>query len=230
MDTIRENLKSVRQQIADYAQRYQRNLSELHLLAVSKAQPASALKEAFAYGQTDFGENYLQEALSKMNELKALPINWHFIGAIQSNKTQEIAENFSWVHSVDRFKIAERLSAQRPAELSPLKIFLQVNLDQESSKSGFDPSDLAEAAKIIAALPRLKLQGLMLLPAPRTTLVQQRNIFSQLNQIQQELIAKGLSLSQTSMGMSSDMEAAIAEGSNWLRIGSAIFGSRKKHE
>ncbi|MDF2940071.1 MAG: alanine racemase protein [Gammaproteobacteria bacterium] len=230
MGVIADNLASLKSRIASAISQYQRNPDTVNLLAVSKTQPISAIKEAFSAGQTDFGENYLQEALSKMSELKNWPIEWHFIGPIQSNKTRDIAEHFSWVHSVDRIKIAERLSSQRPRHLPPLNIFLQLNLDQEPSKSGFAQSELLEAARYISTLPHIKLRGLMLIPAPRDSLKEQQEIFRKLYHIQKELIEKGLSLDQTSMGMSNDIEAAIAEGSNWLRVGTGIFGSRKENE
>jgi pyridoxal phosphate enzyme (YggS family) len=228
MTMIEEKLILVKSQIAEYAKKYGRNPRDIHLLAVSKTQAVSSIKEAFLAGQLDFGENYLQEALSKMLELKDSPINWHFIGPIQSNKTRDIAAHFSWVHSVDRIKIAERLSLQRPEGLPALNIFLQVNIDQEPSKSGFKHSELFEAAQYIAKLPRLKLRGLMIVPAARDNFQEQQAVFRKLYRIQKDLIEKGLSLDQTSMGMSNDMEAAIAEGSNWLRIGTAIFGLRKQ--
>jgi pyridoxal phosphate enzyme (YggS family) len=230
MTNIRAHLEQVRTQINLYAKHYHRDPNDIHLLAVSKTQPSSIIQEAFLAGQRDFGENYLQEALNKIEALKTYPIIWHFIGPIQSNKTRAIAENFSSVHSVDKIKIAERLSSQRPNELPPLDIFLQVNLDQEASKSGFEQSELLEAALYVATLPRLKLRGLMLIPAPRKQLSEQKAVFRKLYQLQKDFIEKGLNLDHTSMGMSDDMEAAIAEGSNWLRIGTAIFGSRKENE
>jgi pyridoxal phosphate enzyme (YggS family) len=221
-------LSQVKSQIAHYAQEYQRNLADIRLLAVSKTQAASVIRQAFQLGQPSFGENYLQEALSKMEHLHDLTIDWHFIGPIQSNKTRDIAEHFDWVHSVDRIKIAERLSAQRPNGLPALNIFLQINLDHEPSKAGFTQDNILSAARTIAELPRLKLRGLMSIPAPRSNVIEQRSIFRKLITIQNELIEQGILMDQTSMGMSNDMQAAIAEGSNWLRIGSAIFGLRNK--
>jgi len=223
---IFENIKLINTLIADYATKYQRDPKAIHLLAVSKTQPSCAIKEAFHAGQTNFAENYLQEALIKIHELQSLRLNWHFIGPIQSNKTRAIAENFNWVHSVDRIKIAERLSEQRPKELPALNIFLQVNLDNEASKSGFTANEIVYAARHIALLPNLNLCGLMCIPAPRQFLVEQRAIFAKLVSLQTELNAHKLMLNQLSMGMSADIEAAIAEGSNWLRIGQAIFGKR----
>ncbi|MDO8955156.1 MAG: YggS family pyridoxal phosphate-dependent enzyme [Gammaproteobacteria bacterium] len=244
MTDIAKNIAKLRLQIAEYAKQYHRDLSSIHLLAVSKTQPASRIIEAYRAGQTHFGENYLQEALSKMAELKKWTpdqvaddnivddsiLNWHFIGPIQSNKTAAIAENFNWVHSVDRLKIAERLSAQRPPELPPLNIFLQLNLDNELSKSGFAYYELAQAITYIKDLPNINLRGFMLIPAPRDTLIAQRAIFATLKNLQNDFSANHLTFDQTSMGMSADMEAAIAEGSNWLRIGTAIFGKRNSKE
>lgn len=235
--SIEENLLSIKTNIAEYAKKYHRDLSSIHLLAVSKSQPVSIMKQAYDAGQRHFGENYVQEALEKIDFFKRHPDNevrqdpgiilqWHFIGPIQSNKTRDIAENFDWVHSVDRIKIAERLSSQRPANLPTLKIFLQVNLDNEPSKSGFLETEILAAAKHITTLPHLDLQGLMIIPAPRNTFNEQSAVFAKLAKLQEDLIAKGLNLTQTSMGMSHDFEAAIAAGSNWLRLGTAIFGKR----
>ena len=184
------------------------------------------LREAYACGQRDFGENYLQEALGKQTELTDLNIVWHFIGPIQSNKTKPIAEHFSWVHSVDRLKIAERLSAQRPTELGPLNICLEVNVSGETTKAGCTPEQLPELANVINQLPNLHLRGLMTLPEPSADPVQQQLPFARLKQLLDEL---KLPLDTLSMGMSADLEAAVAERATWVRIGSALFGPRQYH-
>ncbi len=196
------------------------------LLAVSKAQPASAIREAYVAGQTLFGENYLQEALDKQADLADLPIEWHFIGPIQSNKTQPIAQNFAWVHSVDRLKIAQRLNDARPAGLPPLQICIQVNVSNEESKSGVEPGELENLAQAITALPRLKLRGLMAIPAPTLDTNQQQAQFKQVRQCYDALCAKGLALDTLSIGMSDDYPVAIAEGATIVRVGSALFGAR----
>ena len=196
------------------------------LLAVSKTFPAAAVREAYAAGQRAFGESYVQEALDKMAQLRDLDLEWHFIGPIQSNKTRAIAENFAWVHGVDRLKIAERLSAQRPAGLPPLQVCIQVNVSGEDSKSGVPPHETAHLARQVAALPGLALRGLMAIPAPVAELDDQRKPFAQVRQLMQQLRASGLQLDTLSMGMSQDMEAAIHEGATIVRIGSAIFGNR----
>lgn len=223
MSTIAKNIAKVGARIREAAQASNRDPSAIGLLAVSKSQPADAVRAAFVAGQRVFGENYLQEALDKQQLLHDLPLTWHFIGPIQSNKTRAIAERFDWVHSVDRLKIAQRLSEQRPADLPPLNVCLQVNISDEDSKSGCDPQDIDELAQAIAALPRLRLRGLMAIPRPSDTPEQQRAAFAALRELQQGL---GLDLDTLSMGMSADLEAAVAEGSTWLRIGTAIFGAR----
>ena len=200
-----------------------RDPATVGLLAVSKTQPAAAIREAAAAGIRDFGENYLQEALDKQAELDDLPLTWHFIGPIQSNKTKAIAEHFGWVHSVDRLKIAQRLSDQRPAALPPLNICLQVNVSGEASKSGCAPQEVQQLARAITALPRLRLRGLMCIPAPSEDPAEQRAAFARLRQLRDEL---ALDLDTLSMGMSQDLEAAIAEGATWVRIGTALFGAR----
>lgn len=193
------------------------------LMAVSKTQPAAAIREAHDAGLLDFGENYLQEALEKQAELADLPLVWHFIGPIQSNKTKPIAEHFDWVHSVDRLKIAQRLSKQRPAELPLLNVCLQVNVSGETSKSGCAPEDVPELARAIAALPNLRLRGLMAIPEPTDDVAEQHAAFASVRQLQQQVDAE---LDCLSMGMSQDLEAAIAEGATWVRIGTALFGAR----
>lgn len=227
MTAIASNLQAVRQAIARAATQAQRGIDEIMLLAVSKTFPGSAVREAHAAGQRAFGESYVQEALDKISELRSLDdIDWHFIGPIQSNKTRAIAENFAWVHSVDRLKIAERLSAQRPATLPPLQICLQVNVSGEKSKRGVPLNDAAQLAWEVATLPRLTLRGLMAIPAPAADPAMQRKPFAQLRQLMQQLRASGLPMDTLSMGMSQDMEAAILEGATIVRVGSAIFGNR----
>ncbi|MEZ5589799.1 MAG: YggS family pyridoxal phosphate-dependent enzyme [Gammaproteobacteria bacterium] len=222
-----ENLARVQQRIRTAEQRYGRTPNAVHLLAVSKTHPAEMVAAAAAAGQTCFGENYLQEAEGKIQALRTAGLEWHFIGPIQSNKTHRIAELFDWVHSVDRLKIARRLNDQRPAEQPPLNICLQVNISAEASKSGLSPDELPAVAAAVAQLPRLRLRGLMAIPAPTADFEQQRRSFQAVHQLQQQLQQTGLQLDALSMGMSDDLEAAIAEGSNWVRIGTAIFGPRQ---
>lgn len=216
----------VQERIRNAEQRFQRPLGATRLLAVSKTWPASAVAALAAVGQSCFGENYVQEAVVKQAELTTLNLEWHFIGPIQTNKTRAIAEHFAWVHSVDRLKIAERLSAQRPPGLGPLNICLQVNLDHEATKHGCDPAETADLAAAIAQLPGLRLRGLMAIPAPQPDFAEQRRAFAQLRQLGESLRAAGLALDTLSMGMSADLEAAIAEGATLVRIGTALFGSR----
>jgi PLP dependent protein len=199
---------------------------EVMLLAVSKAQSAEKLREAWEAGQTKFGENYLQEALNKQAELADLKIEWHFIGPIQSNKTQPIAQHFSWVHSVDRLKIAQRLNDARPADLPPLQICLQVNISGEDSKSGVAPNELLELVGTVSALPKLTLRGLMTIPEPTDDESLQRQQFKQMRLLLNDLKKEGVVLDTLSMGMSSDYKIAIEEGATIVRIGSAIFGAR----
>ncbi|WP_350614206.1 YggS family pyridoxal phosphate-dependent enzyme [Pseudomonas sp. HY7a-MNA-CIBAN-0227] len=223
MSTIADNIGLVSDRIRAAAQAVQRDEHSIHLLAVSKTKPAQAVREAYAAGMCDFGENYLQEALGKQLELTDLPLSWHFIGPIQSNKTRAIAENFAWVHSVDRLKIAQRLSEQRPANLPPLNICIQVNVSGEDSKSGCTPADLPALAEAINALPRLKLRGLMAIPEPSEDRAAQDAAFSAVRDLQASL---NLPLDTLSMGMSHDLESAIAQGATWVRIGTALFGAR----
>ncbi|AHL77200.1 hypothetical protein CH92_19805 [Stutzerimonas stutzeri] len=223
MSTIANNIAKVATRIREAAQAVARDPDEVRVLAVSKTQPAAAIREASSAGLGDFGENYLQEALEKQAELADLPLTWHFIGPIQSNKTKAIAEHFDWVHSVDRLKIAQRLSDQRPDPLPPLNICLQVNVSGETSKSGCEPEDVPELAQAIAALPRLRLRGLMAIPEPTDDPAEQRAAFARLRRLQDDL---DLDLDTLSMGMSQDLEAAIAEGATWVRIGTALFGAR----
>lgn len=201
-------------------------IQETHILAVSKTVGAERLRAAFACGQRAFGESYLQEALPKQEALSDLAIEWHFIGPVQANKTRPLAEHFAWVHSVDRLRIAERLSQQRPAELPPLNICIQVNIDREASKSGVLPEDLPALAHSIAALPRLRLRGLMAIPRPTHDPAAQADSFRRVRLLQENLCCEGLALDTLSMGMSDDLESAVAQGATWLRIGTAIFGAR----
>ncbi|WP_220812406.1 YggS family pyridoxal phosphate-dependent enzyme [Pseudomonas paralcaligenes] len=223
MSTIAENIAKVRERIREAAQASQRNPDSVRLLAVSKTHPAQAVREANASGQVDFGENYLQEALAKQLELADLDLAWHFIGPIQSNKTKAIAEHFHWVHSVDRLKIAQRLSEQRPDHLPPLNVCLQVNVSGETSKSGCSPEELPALAQAVTQLPRLRLRGLMTIPEPSDGPQAQREPLARLRQLRDSLNAD---LDTLSMGMSQDLEAAIAEGATWVRIGTALFGAR----
>lgn len=200
----------------------------VRLLAVSKGQPAAAIRAAFAAGQRAFAENYVQEALAKMDELRDLAIEWHFIGPIQSNKTKPIAERFAWVHSIERFNVAERLSKARPDHLPALDVCLQTNISGEASKSGVAPGELAMLAKEVAALPRLRLRGLMTIPAPAKGVEAQHEPFRRLAALLRDLNRAGASLDTLSMGMSDDFAAAIAEGATIVRVGTAIFGKRRK--
>lgn len=226
LDNLHARLKAVRSAIHAAEARHGRPAGAVTLLAVSKTQPAAAIRAAAAAGQTRFGENYLQEALTKMADLADLALEWHFIGPLQSNKTRMVAEHFAWVHSVDRLKLAERLSTQRPAALPPLNVCLQVNVSGEASKSGCTLQDLPALAHAVAALPHLRLRGLMAIPAPAADPAQQRLPFRQLREALERLNAEGLDLDTLSMGMSDDLEAAIAEGTTVVRVGSAIFGAR----
>ena len=226
MQNMRKNLDRVRARIVEAAQRCERDPASISLLAVSKKKPAGDIREAFRHGQKHFGENYLQEAEEKMRALEDLDICWHFIGAIQSNKTRAIAESFDWAHCIDRAKIARRLSEQRPAGRQPLNICIQVNLDHEDSKAGVDPDRVAALAAEIAALPGIRLRGLMTIPAPRASLAEQRQPFAQLAAMLDGLRQQGIDCDTLSMGMTQDLEAAVAEGATLLRIGTAIFGER----
>ncbi len=219
-------LQRVLQRINTAIARYSREPDSVTLLAVSKTRTSDELRELAAQGIHRFGENYLQEALDKMAELSDLPLQWHFIGPIQSNKTRSIAEHFDWVHSVDRFKIAQRLSEQRPPAMPPLDICLQVNISEEVSKSGVHPNELPELAREVARLPHLRLRGLMAIPAPAETFDEQSRPFRALRLAMERLNAEGLALDTLSMGMSDDLEAAIAEGATIVRVGSALFGPR----
>lgn len=223
--TLPERLEAVRTRIALAEAKAGRPSQSVQLIAVSKTQPSSAIAEAVAAGQHHFGENYLQEALAKQSELANIPdLVWHFIGPIQSNKTAPIAAHFDWVHSVDRLKIAQRLSEQRPGELAPLNICLQVNVSDEASKSGVSLAELPALAAAVAQLPRLRLRGLMAIPAPSDDPASQPLPFRMLRQALENLNLPGLDT--LSMGMSDDLEAAVQEGATFVRIGTAVFGRR----
>ena len=230
MSPISQNLQAVRERIAAAARAVSRDPQEIVLLAVSKTFGADAVIAAADAGQRAFGENYLQEALDKIATIREtrpdLALEWHFIGPIQSNKTRPIAEHFDWVHSVDREKIAQRLSEQRPAHMPPLNICLQVNISGEATKSGVPPAGVVALAQRIANLPRLKLRGLMAIPEPAEVVEQQRVPFRQLRQLLLSIQEQGLALDTLSMGMSADMDAAVAEGATIVRVGTAIFGQR----
>jgi len=223
---ISETLNQVRQQIAQLAQQFSRSPDSVQLLAVSKTRPLADIRAAFEGGQHRFGENYLQEALPKIQALQSHPLEWHFIGPIQSNKTRAIAEHFDWVHSLDSLTHAQRLNAQRPPLLPPLNVCIQVNLSQEPQKAGIKLAQLPLFAQTISQLPRLRLRGLMTLPAFTEDFEQQRLPFRTLHQAWLELQHLGFTVDTLSMGMSGDLAAAIAEGSTMLRIGTAIFGER----
>jgi pyridoxal phosphate enzyme (YggS family) len=230
MSIIAANLQAVEATIGAACASSGRARNEVKLLAVSKTFPAEAVVEAMASGQRAFGENYLQEGLDKMQEVARLqpdtPVEWHFIGPIQSNKTRPIASNFQWVHTVERLKIAQRLSEQRPEELGPLDICIQVNISGEASKSGAGEDELPELARQVAALPNLRLRGLMAIPEATQDEAQQRAAFARLRMLFETLRGQGLALDTLSMGMSGDLKAAVAEGATIVRVGSAIFGAR----
>ncbi len=226
ISSIAENLTRVRGQIQSCAVKNHRSEQDIALLAVSKTRPAQDLRAAFNEGQRNFGENYLQEALEKIEALKDLDICWHFIGPLQSNKTRAVAENFHWLHTVDRLKIAKRLSEQRPANLPPLNICIQVNVSDEESKSGCKPDKLEELATEIVKLPNLCLRGLMAIPKASENSDEQRQAFARMKQLLKQLQLTHDSVDTLSMGMSGDMDSAIAEGATIVRIGTAIFGAR----
>ena len=230
MSTIAHNLQVVTEAINVAAREAQRAANEVQLLAVSKTFPAQAVFEAVLAGQRAFGENYVQEGVDKIRELAKMrgctPLEWHFIGPIQSNKTRLIAENFDWAHTIEREKIAQRLSDQRPQALHPMQVCIQVNTSGEASKSGVLPADAAALARTGAALPRLVLSGLMAIPQPQADFDGQRAAFRVLRELQGQLRAEGMTLDTLSMGMSADMRAAIHEGATIVRVGSAIFGAR----
>ncbi len=226
MTSLQQRFSQVRQDISDYSRSCGRKPDSVQLLAASKTQTAATLRRAFALGQRAFGENYVQEAREKQDALADLPIEWHFIGPIQSNKTQYLAQNFAWVHSIDRLKIAERLDRQRPASSERLNICLQVNIDNETTKSGVGLESLAALATAVATLPNLTLRGLMAIPAPQQAPAQQRAGFEQLAQALHQLQTQWPQMDTLSMGMSADLAPAIAAGATIVRIGTGLFGPR----
>ena len=229
MTCLEKNISSVKARIEQSAASAGRNLSAIQLLAVSKTRTPKEIEIALSQGLNAFGENYVQEALDKINVLKSLPLEWHFIGPLQSNKTKQVAENFSWVHAVDRLKIAKRLNDQRPEHLEPLNICLQINIDNEPTKSGILPDQACDLAISISQLPRLRLRGLMAIPMARHDIESQRQPFKALRLLQEEInqqLDNSQKLDTLSMGMSGDIEAAICEGATILRVGTDIFGPR----
>jgi PLP dependent protein len=233
MNTIDDKLVKVTARIAQAAQAVGRQPAAVGLIAVSKTQAPAALQAAYSWGQRSFGENYVQEALDKQQQLAHLTdIEWHFIGPIQSNKTRAIAENFDWVHSIDREKIAQRLNDQRPAQLQSLQVCIQVNIDDETTKAGVSLGAMLALVDAISQLPRLRLRGLMALPAAANNHAQQRTAFARLRSALSELQAAKpeLQLDTLSMGMSGDLDAAIAEGATWVRVGTDIFGARQPQQ
>jgi hypothetical protein len=226
MTTISINLQAVRDRISAVCLAAGRRVDDVKLLAVSKTWPAASVREAADAGQVDFGENYVQEGIEKIAELADLNLSWHFIGPLQSNKTRAVAENFAWVHSIDRLKIAQRLAEQRPAHLPPLQVCIQVNVSDEPSKRGCAPAMASALAHAVAAVPRVHLRGLMAIPVATNDTEVQRQNFAQLRILLEQLNAEGLALDTLSMGMSHDLEAAILEGATIVRVGTAIFGQR----
>jgi pyridoxal phosphate enzyme (YggS family) len=231
MPIIKNNISSIQKRLQQAASDAGRTPNEVLLLAVSKTRTSTQIKAALAAGITSFGENYLQEALEKIDQLSSAELDWHFIGPLQSNKTRLAAENFSWIHSVDRLKIAQRLSDQRPSTMAPLNLCLQINIDNEPSKSGFSAQQALAAAADIANLPNVKLRGLMAIPQSRTDLKAQRTPFIKLRQLKDQinsLLDNSQKLDTLSMGMSGDMDAAILEGATIVRVGTDIFGPRDR--
>ena len=226
MTSVTHKLEEVRARVTAAARRYGRDPESIRLLAVSKGQTADAIRAAFAAGQCEFGENYAQEAAAKMTELAELPLVWHYIGRLQTNKTRFVAERCDWCHTLDRLSVAERLSRQRPYHAPPLQVCIQVQVAGSPDRAGVAVADLPRLAGQLAALPRLRLRGLMCLPPAETEFKRQRVHFRRLRECQQALIAAGFALDVLSAGMSADLEAAVAEGATHLRIGTAIFGPR----
>jgi len=230
LEPIARNLAAVHARMLAAAQQAGRDPATIRLLAVSKTCPATAIATAYAAGQPEFGENYLQEALPKMKLLSRFPkLVWHFIGSLQANKTRAVAEHFAWVHTVDRERIAKRLSEQRPATLAPLNVCIEVRLGTEPGKGGIRPGQVPALAAYIAGLPRLSLRGLMCIPPPSREVTRQRVAFARLRQLFEELNQDGHGLDTLSMGMSGDFEAAILEGATLIRLGTAIFGTRSRN-
>ncbi|HKS55436.1 MAG TPA: YggS family pyridoxal phosphate-dependent enzyme [Steroidobacteraceae bacterium] len=227
VSNVRDRLAETRNRIASVAMRYGREADSVRLIAVSKTQSADAVRAAAAFGQTDFGENYLQEALPKLAALADLPLTWHFIGQLQGNKTRAVAESFHWVHTLDRERIALRLNEQRPAHAPPLNVCIQVRLEAEPGKGGISKTEVAALARTVLELPRLRLRGLMCIPPPREGFEAQRQLFAELADSARALREQGMPIDTLSMGMSGDLEAAVAAGATCVRIGTAIFGERK---
>lgn len=227
MQEISDNMQSIQQQIAAVGTEHGRDTSHVKIVAVTKKQPIAKIKAALDYGITDIGENHVQEALAKIRRLHLYQnVNWHFHGTLQSNKVNAVAEHFSWVHSLDRAKIAQQLNEKRPNHLEPLNVLIQVNVDDDSAKNGVAPQELNELVQTVSELPRLKLRGLMTMPTLRQDSTEQRQPFVLLKQHFDELQQQCLALDTLSMGMSNDFEAAVAEGATMLRLGSALFGTR----
>jgi len=227
MTTIRDNLTAVRRRVETACRQAHRDPASVLLLAISKTFSSSHIREAYSAGQRSFGENYVQEAVEKITELSGIDLDWHFTGPLQSNKTRLVAAHFAWVHAVDRLKIAQRLSDARDAHLPALNVCIQVNLSGEASKSGVAPDELAPLAQAVARLPRLCLRGLMTIPEPSPDMSLLRDRFAELRGLRDALNTEGLGLDTLSMGMSSDLEAAILEGATIVRVGSAVFGARQ---
>ena len=223
---VTENLRKIRDLLAAAAVDAGRRPEEVHLLAVSKKQPLAKIVEAAAAGQRDFGENTVQEGIDKVTKLAERELCWHFIGHLQSNKTRLVAEHFDWVHSIDKLKTARRLSEQRPESSGELNVCIQVNVDEEASKSGVAPAEVRELARAIAGLPKLRLRGLMCLPAVRETLAEQRVPFARTRELAEAIARDGIVVDTLSMGMSDDFRAAVLEGATIVRIGTAVFGPR----
>ncbi len=228
MIRVTENLAYIRDLLAKAAADAGRETDSIRLLAVSKKQPVSLVLAAVAAGQRDFGENFVQEGLEKIAGTRRDDLSWHYIGHLQSNKTQAVADHFDWVHTVDRFKIAERLSNQRPKQMCDLNICLQVNIDNEPGKSGIAVIEVMALARKIAVLPRIRLRGLMCLPRIRSDFNAQREPFARLRELSDNLLTDGIAVDTLSMGMSGDFRAAILEGSTIVRIGTAVFGPRER--
>jgi len=225
---LAQNLVATQARIAAAALRFDRPPQAVALLAISKGQSAAVMRSIYTAGQRDFGESYLQEAIDKVDALSDCNLTWHYVGQIQSNKTRLIAEHFQWVHTVDRLRIAERLSEQRPATTQPLNVCIQVKLADEPGKGGASPAEVLTLAPVIARLPRVRLRGLMCIPPPSEQFDEQLGYFKQCRQLQESLTLQGLALDTLSMGMSGDLEAAIAAGATIVRVGTAIFGARSK--
>ena len=227
MDPIAQRLKTTLEQLRAFEHKYGRTENSVQLLAVSKTRSAEEIARACAIGQKDFGENYLQEAEQKITELEESNITWHFIGPVQSNKTASISANFAWLHSLDRLKIARRLSQSRPPGMAALNVCIQVNISEEASKSGIPAGEVETFSEQVTSLPGLKLRGLMTMPAPHKELAEQRKGFEKLRRLFDRLVQSGHDLDTLSMGTSHDVEAAIAEGATMVRIGTAVFGPRQ---